>query len=147
MSQGERGGTTTSFDQAKKLHEEFKADWCRRIKWRIVECLVTKGTFHASDLLPLEIPADAKQVIGSCTRAAKEKGIMLETDRRYSTKAPGGHGRRSPEYEVNPAGRSALAERLHEHKRRLPVPEPTPLFEEPEFDGPGHIDLDQRSAA
>lgn len=148
MSQGERGGTTTSLQEAERLHDEYRFEWRKTIKWRIVKCLVENGEFHASDLVDLEIPEDCKNVIGSSIGAAVRKGIMIETGERRSSTDSAGHGRKSAVYAPNPAGKKALVARWRRHKALLPPPEPEQLFDpDPKFDGPGHIDLDQRDAA
>ena len=145
---GERGGTTGSLEEARRLHREYKAEWCLKIKWRIVKCLVENGEFHASDLVDLEIPEGCKNVIGSSIGAAVKKGIMLETGERRSSIDQAGHGRKSAVYAPNPAGKKALVARWERHKALLPPPEPEQLFDpEPTFDGPNHFDLDQRDAA
>lgn len=128
MSQGERGGTVTSLKDAERLHEEFKAEWRNKIKWRIVRQLVETGEFHASDLVDLRIPADCKNVVGSSVGAAVRKGFMEETGERRASTDSAGHGRRSAVYRVNPAAKPGLAEKWRAHKARQPAPEPTPLF-------------------
>lgn len=129
MSQGERGGTVRSLEEADRLHDEYRFEWRNRIKWRIVRCLVEKGEFHAADLVDLDIPEDCKNVIGSSVGAAARKGLMLETGERRSTPDPAGHGRKSAVYQINPAGAKALAARWERHRQVTPPAEPSRLFE------------------
>ena len=140
MSTGERGGTTTSLEEADRLHEEHRAEWRNRIKWRIVERLVDTGEFHASDLVDLDIPPDVKNVIGSSIGAAMRRGIMIETGERRASTDKAGHGRKSAVYKVNPDRFTDLAARLA-RRRELTVPAPAP---EPLFD-PGPPDAAGRS--
>ena len=129
MSLGERGGTTSNLAEAERLHAEYKAEWRSKIRWRIVQCLVETGRFHASDLVDLAIPEDCKNVIGSCTGAAKKKGVMLETGERLPSTDTAGHGRTSAVYVVNPAAKKGLAEKWRRRKASIPPPEPTHLFD------------------
>lgn len=141
-SQGERGGTVRSLAEAEHLHDEYKAEWRNRIKWRIVKCLVETGEFHASDLLDLNIPEDCKNVIGSSVGAAVRKGLMLETGERRSSKDAAGHGRKSAVYAANPAAKKALVARWRRHQAVMPPPEPTPLFDADAGRGSSYYDAE-----
>jgi hypothetical protein len=129
MTQGERGGTTSSLAEAEQLHEQYRAEWRTKIRWRIVRCLVEKRRFHAADLVDLEIPEDCKNVIGSCIAAAKQKGLMLETGERLPSTDAAGHRRRSAVYTINPAAAKGLAAKWRRHQAITPPAKPTRLFD------------------
>jgi hypothetical protein len=105
---GERGGTTSSLDEARERQEAHKALWSQTIRQAILETLEVHGTYHADDLLTLGIPAECKNIVGAQTNAIVRQGLMAETGERRSTSDPAGHGRRSAVYRITEKGRTKL---------------------------------------
>lgn len=125
--------TVESLTEAERLHLEHKREWTARIRWRIVECLVDHGRFHAEDLLTLEVPEDCSKLPGTCVGAAARQGLMVRGTRFYATGSQSGHGRKSFEWLITDHGRDVLPGRLAAHRERqnaaAPLPDPAPLFE------------------
>lgn len=134
---GERGGTVANLEDATKLQEQHKPDRSAQIRWRIVECLVNKGEFHADDLIDLDISPADKNVIGAAVRGAgpKGRGFMRRVGWRESSR-PQRHGGVNRVFEVVPERLPELRELLAGRKPE----EPGRLFELPAR--PGHMDVD-----
>lgn len=127
-----------SVQEARSLQEAHRGRWSAAVRWAIAEELWRTGEFHADALLDLELPDDARNIIGAQVAAATAKGLMEATGERRKSAAKSRNAAKSAVYRITPLGRERFAGLFRESasgpSRRSPAAPSNPpeqLFEAP----------------
>jgi uncharacterized low-complexity protein len=131
--QGQRGGTTVSFEEAGALFQMWRAETWGWLKARIVVIARRRGEFHGDDLAGVEL--GERNIIGAVVNALVTSGWLESTGEHRAGRSAASHGRRSYVYRLTERGEQLADSVAHVERGRLPQrPErvaPEALFSSP----------------
>lgn len=97
---------TATLQEAKDLHATYRAEYVWAVRVSLAKALLSQPEVHADDV---EVPPDARNVIGTVMASFAARKWMEETGERRTSRRRSTNARKSSVYRITDLGRRKLA--------------------------------------